>query len=172
MSTKSTPKCECSQLQKHRCAFQPVLPNILKKGPAAVKAKAGKATKSVADQAAVKRIFPNTYGLPEITFVKGANTAVCKKAVRVGVVLSGGQAPGGHNVIGGLLDGLKKANSKNKLFVAGILCILFCYGRFQKVCYKPLCIYNQSILNGKNDSRVSACYSKHRKTTGNCECVE
>lgn len=109
-------KCVCSQLQQHRCKFQPVLPNILKKGPASVKAKTGKATKSVADQAAVKRIFPNTYGLPEISFVKGVNAAACKKAVRVGVVLSGGQAPGGHNVIAGLLDGLKKANSRNKLF--------------------------------------------------------
>ena len=83
-------KSVCSKLQQHRCKYQPVLPAILQKGPAAVKAKLGKATKSVADQAAVKRIFPNTYGLPEITFVKGANTAVCKKAVRVGVVLSGG----------------------------------------------------------------------------------
>ncbi|WP_428039703.1 diphosphate--fructose-6-phosphate 1-phosphotransferase [Candidatus Avelusimicrobium fimicolum] len=116
MPTKHTAKSVCSHLQKHRCKYQPVLPNILKKGPAAVKPKLGKATKSVADQAAVKRIFPNTYGLPEITFVKGTNTAACKKAVRVGVVLSGGQAPGGHNVIGGLLDGLKKANAKNKLF--------------------------------------------------------
>lgn len=116
MPAKNNVKCACSQLQQHRGKFQPVLPNILKKGPAAVKAKAGKATKSVADQATVKKIFPNTYGLPEISFVKGANNAVCKKAVRVGVVLSGGQAPGGHNVIAGLLDGLKKANSKNKLF--------------------------------------------------------
>ncbi len=116
MPAKKNVKCACSQLQQHRGKFEPVLPNILKKGPAAVKAKLGKATKSVADQATVKKIFPNTYGLPEITFVKGANNAACKKAVRVGVVLSGGQAPGGHNVIAGLLDGLKKANSKNKLF--------------------------------------------------------
>ena len=64
MPTKRTVKCECSQLQQHRCKFQPVLPAILKKGPASVKPKAGKPTKSVADQAAVKRIFPNTYGLP------------------------------------------------------------------------------------------------------------
>ena len=106
----------CSELQTERAKFQPVLPAILKKGPAFVKPKLGKATKSVADQATVKKIFPNTYGLPAVTFVKGNNAAVCKKAVRVGVVLSGGQAPGGHNVIGGLLDGLKKANSKNKLF--------------------------------------------------------
>ena len=116
MPAKKNAKCACSQLQQHRGKFEPVLPTILKKGPAAVKAKSGKATKSVADQATVKKIFPNTYGLPEITFVKGANNAACKKAVRVGVVLSGGQAPGGHNVIAGLLDGLKKANSKNKLF--------------------------------------------------------
>jgi len=111
----ATKKCACSELQAARSKFQPTLPNILKKGPAFVKAKLGKATKSVADQAAVKRMFPNTYGLPEITFVKGTNATVGKKAVRVGVVLSGGQAPGGHNVIAGLLDGLKKANSKNKL---------------------------------------------------------
>lgn len=111
-----TKKCACSELQTARGKFQPVLPNILKKGPAFVKPKLGKATKSVADQATVKKIFPNTYGLPEVTFVKGANAASVKKAVRVGVVLSGGQAPGGHNVIAGLLDGLKKANSKNKLF--------------------------------------------------------
>ncbi len=106
----------CSELQHERAKFQPVLPSILKKGPAFVKPKFGKPTKSVADQATVKKIFPNTYGLPAVTFVKGNNQAACKKAVRVGVVLSGGQAPGGHNVIGGLLDGLKKANSKNKLF--------------------------------------------------------
>lgn len=106
----------CSELQQERAKFQPVLPSILKKGPAFVKPKFGKATKSVADQATVKKIFPNTYGLPAVTFVKGNNAAICKKAVRVGVVLSGGQAPGGHNVIGGLLDGLKKANAKNKLF--------------------------------------------------------
>lgn len=112
----ATTKCACSELQQHRNKFQPVLPAILKKGPAFVKPKFGKATKSVADQASVKKIFPNTYGLPEVTFVKGNNAAAVKKPVRVGVVLSGGQAPGGHNVIGGLLDGLKKANSKNKLF--------------------------------------------------------
>ena len=111
-----TKKYACSELQAARGKFQPTLPNILKKGPAFVKPKLGKPTKSVADQATVKKIFPNTYGLPEVAFVKGNNQAACKKAVRVGVVLSGGQAPGGHNVIGGLLDGLKKANSKNKLF--------------------------------------------------------
>lgn len=106
----------CSQLQQHRCKYKPALPEILKKGPCFVKPKTGKATQSVADQATVKKMFPNTYGMPEITFVKGANAALGKKAVKVAVVLSGGQAPGGHNVIAGLLDGLKKANQKNKLY--------------------------------------------------------
>lgn len=109
-------KTAVSPLQKHRCTYKPVLPEILKKGACFIKPKAGKATQSVADQAAVKKMFPSTYGMPEITFVKGANAAIGKKAVKVAVVLSGGQAPGGHNVIAGLLDGLKKANSKNKLY--------------------------------------------------------
>ncbi len=105
-----------SPLQQHRCQYKPVLPEILKKGACFIKPKAGKATTSVADQAAVKKMFPNTYGMPEITFVKGSNTAIGKKVVKAAVVLSGGQAPGGHNVIAGLLDGFKKANAKNKLY--------------------------------------------------------
>jgi len=111
---KASQKC-CSELQQQRLKFKPQLPEVLKGGPAAVKVKIGKPTKSVADQAAIKNIFPNTYGMPEVTFTKGKNPAV-KKQVRVAVVLSGGQAPGGHNVIAGLLDGLKKANPKNKLY--------------------------------------------------------
>lgn len=116
MPSKCKENCNHSPLQKHRIKFQPVLPDILKKGPAFVKPVTGKATKSIADQATVKKIFPHTYGMPEISFVKGSNSAVTKKAIKVAVVLSGGQAPGGHNVIAGLLDGLKKANPKNKLF--------------------------------------------------------
>lgn len=107
---------QCSVLQKHRLSYKPVLPKVLQKGPVGVVAVMGKATKSVADQAAVKKMFPNTYGMPQISFKAGTNKNITKKAVRVAVVLSGGQAPGGHNVIAGLLDGLKKANSKNKLF--------------------------------------------------------
>lgn len=106
----------CSTLQTQRCKYKPTLPEILKKGPCFIKPKTGKATQSVADQATVKKIFPSTYGMPEITFVKGANPAIGKKAIKAAVVLSGGQAPGGHNVIAGLLDGLKKANAKNKLY--------------------------------------------------------
>lgn len=106
----------CSELQAERIKFKPILPKILQNGPAFVKPKFGKPTKSVADQAAVKKLFKNTYGLPAVSFGKGANAAVTKKPVTVAVVLSGGQAPGGHNIIAGLLDGLKKANSKNKLY--------------------------------------------------------
>jgi len=104
-----------SELQAERSKFQPALPAVLKGGPSAVLPRKGKATQSVADQAAVEKLFPNTYGLPLVTFAKGKNAAVAKKAVRVGVVLSGGQAPGGHNVIAGIFDGLKKANPKNRL---------------------------------------------------------
>lgn len=105
---------DISELQKERLNFKPVLPAILRVGPGAIKAQKGKPTKSVADQATVKKIFPHTYGMPEIKFVKGKTD--CKKAIRAAVVLSGGQAPGGHNVIAGILDGLKKANPSNKLF--------------------------------------------------------
>lgn len=104
-----------SELQIERRKYQPPLPDILKNGPAFVKPKKGKATKSISDQAKVKKIFENTYGLPEITFTKGINLGIKKKAVKVAVVLSGGQAPGGHNVIAGLFDGLKKANKDNTL---------------------------------------------------------
>lgn len=104
-----------SELQIERRKFQPVLPEVMKAGPAFVKAKKGKATQSVADQNKVKNIFKHTYGLPEVTFMKGANPDAKKKKIKVAVVLSGGQAPGGHNVIAGLFDGLKKANKDNEL---------------------------------------------------------
>lgn len=76
--------------------------------------KEGEATQSVADQEAIKKLFPNTYGMPLIQFVEGQaqNTA----EMNVGVILSGGQAPGGHNVISGLFDGIKKLNPNNKLY--------------------------------------------------------
>lgn len=105
-----------SPLQAERIKFKPTLPAVLKNGAAAIKTKIGKPTKSVADQAKIKAMFPNTYGMPEITFTKGKNAEAGKKVIKMAVVLSGGQAPGGHNVIAGILDGLKKANAKNKLY--------------------------------------------------------
>lgn len=109
------PNQKISELQKERAMFKPVLPAIIKNGPAAVKPKLGQKTASVSDYETVQKLFPETYGMPVVNFVKGKNSEISKKTIKVGVVLSGGQAPGGHNVIAGLFDGLKKANSKNKL---------------------------------------------------------
>jgi pyrophosphate--fructose-6-phosphate 1-phosphotransferase len=106
---------DVSELQIERRKFKPLLPDILKSGAASVKPVEGKITQSVANQSKIKEIFKNIYGLPEITFKKGINNAVTAKAIKVAVVLSGGQSPGGHNVIAGLFDGLKIANSKNTL---------------------------------------------------------
>ncbi len=101
-----------SALQQARAAYQPKLPIVL---TGAVKAVEGNATESVADQEAIKALFPNTYGLPELLFEK--NTVPTQgKPLNVGVILSGGQAPGGHNVICGLFDGIKKINRESRLF--------------------------------------------------------
>ncbi len=103
-----------SPLQKARYEYQPKLPGMLRNGIAEICVKEGAATSSVADQDKIQALFPNTYGKPEITFEKGSNTSASKKQV-VGVILSGGQAPGGHNVISGLYDALKATNSENVL---------------------------------------------------------
>ena len=104
-----------SALQKARYAYAPKLPGMLRNGVSEISVKEGEATSSVADQEKIKELFPNTYGKKEITFEKGTNTAEAKKQV-VGVILSGGQAPGGHNVICGLYDALKAANKENVLY--------------------------------------------------------
>lgn len=101
-----------SALQLARAEYQPKLPKVLTTG--IVKAVEGAATQSVADQEAIKGLFPNTYGMPMISFEKGEETTI--PAVNVGVILSGGQAPGGHNVISGLFDGIKKLNKDSKLY--------------------------------------------------------
>mgnify|MGYP001040197414 FL=1 len=101
-----------SALQKARAAYQPKLPIVL---TGAVKAVEGHATESVADQDAIKALFPNTYGLPELKFEK-ASAGQPSKPMNVGVILSGGQAPGGHNVICGLFDGIKKINRDSRLY--------------------------------------------------------
>ncbi|MBR3615546.1 MAG: diphosphate--fructose-6-phosphate 1-phosphotransferase [Bacteroidaceae bacterium] len=101
-----------SALQKARAAYQPKLPQALTE---TVKLCEGAATESVADQEAIKAMFPNTYGLPIVTFEKGGE-AKEYPAINVGVILSGGQAPGGHNVIAGLFDGVKRLNPNSRLF--------------------------------------------------------
>ncbi|MCR4690027.1 MAG: diphosphate--fructose-6-phosphate 1-phosphotransferase [Lachnospiraceae bacterium] len=103
-----------SPLQKTRYEYQPKLPGMLRGGISEICVKDGAPTQSVADQDKIKALFPNTYGKNEITFQKGSNTSEAKKQV-VGVILSGGQAPGGHNVISGLYDALKATNSENVL---------------------------------------------------------
>jgi pyrophosphate--fructose-6-phosphate 1-phosphotransferase len=104
-----------SELQKLRLEFKPVLPSILRAGFSSIKPKTGKPTSSVADAEKLEGIFEHNFGKPVITFTKGKNSFVNKKPLKVGVVLSGGQAAGGHNVIAGLFDALKKHNKKNKL---------------------------------------------------------
>ena len=104
-----------SPLQKARYEYVPKLPGMLRNGIAEICVKEGEDTQSVADQDKIKALFPNTYGKKEITFQKGQNTSAAKKQV-VGVILSGGQAPGGHNVVCGLYDALKATNKDNVLF--------------------------------------------------------
>jgi pyrophosphate--fructose-6-phosphate 1-phosphotransferase len=101
-----------SALQQERAKYEPKLPKALKGN---VKVVEGKKTESVANQAEIKELFPNTYGLPLITF-ESADVKAQLPATNVGVILSGGQAPGGHNVISGLFDGLKALNSDSKLY--------------------------------------------------------
>src|SRR5574344_1391637 len=101
-----------SALQIARAAYQPKVPAALK---GTVKAVEGEYTQSVANQDEIKKLFPNTYGMPIVTFEK-SNDVKKLPAINVGVILSGGQAPGGHNVIAGLFDGIKAHNAASRLF--------------------------------------------------------
>lgn len=100
-----------SALQKERASYQPKLPKALQ---GAVKIKEGAPTESVDDQEEIKKLFPHTYGMPLVEFVPGDKCE--QKLMNVGVILSGGQAPGGHNVISGLFDAVKKLNEENRLY--------------------------------------------------------
>ena len=104
-----------SALQKARYAYSPKLPKILREDIRSLDVVIGQPTESAADQAELKKLFPNTYGLPKVSF-KVSNGSKPGRKLNVGVILSGGQAPGGHNVICGLYDALKKANPENKLY--------------------------------------------------------
>ena len=101
-----------SALQKARASYQPKLPSALW---GAVKAVEGAPTESVANQTEIKSLFPTTYGLPVLTFEKNTVSKV-SAPINVGVILSGGQAPGGHNVISGLFDGIKAINKDSRLY--------------------------------------------------------
>lgn len=102
-----------SPLQKARAAYQPKLPAVLEEHGPFVTLQEGSATTAVADSAGIRSQFPDTFGLPVVTFAPGAQRDT--EPLTVGVILSGGQAPGGHNVIAGLYDGLKDLNPENKL---------------------------------------------------------
>ncbi len=104
-----------SPLQTVRYQYNPKLPGMLRNGISDICVSSGNPTESVADQEKIKALFPNTYGKNEITFQKGCHTSEMKRQV-VGVILSGGQAPGGHNVICGLYDALKATNKENVLY--------------------------------------------------------
>ena len=104
-----------SPLQIERLKYQPKLPSSLANGINHLVSKEGSATESVANQEEIKALFKNTYGKPTVTFETSSETA-SSEIRNVGVILSGGQAPGGHNVIAGLYDALKQANSANKLY--------------------------------------------------------
>ena len=103
-----------SPLQVARYQYNPKLPGMLRGGIAEISVRNGGPTQSVADQEKIAALFPNTYGKNEIIFEKGVNTSEARK-LTVGVILSGGQAPGGHNVISGLYDSLKAINPENVL---------------------------------------------------------
>lgn len=102
---------EKSALQKERAAYKPKLPKALQ---GAVKVVEGAPTQSVDNQEEIKKLFPNTYGMPLVEFVTAENAL--QKEMNVSVILSGGQAPGGHNVISGLFDEIKKLNPNNRLY--------------------------------------------------------
>ena len=101
-----------SPLQEARAAYRPKMPAILS---GSVRAAAGDPPQSADDHEEIRRLFPHTYGLPVITFERGQNTA-STRPINVGVILSGGQAPGGHNVISGLFDGIKEIHPDSRLF--------------------------------------------------------
>lgn len=102
-----------SAFQRVRAEYQPKLPKTLQ-GP--VKVKFGEATQSEADQDEIKKLFPNTYGMPVVEFEKDDHPDRLEEPFNVGIILSGGQAPGGHNVVSGIFDGIKSLNRECRLY--------------------------------------------------------
>ncbi len=102
-----------SALQRVRAEYQPKLPKDLQGD---VKVRLGEATESVANQEEIKSLFPHTYGMPIVQFENNDKPERVEEPFNVGIILSGGQAPGGHNVVSGIFDGLKKLNKENRLY--------------------------------------------------------
>jgi pyrophosphate--fructose-6-phosphate 1-phosphotransferase len=105
-----------SYLQAERTNYQPRLPKVFSSKALQVVPKLGRPTHAIRNRDVIKKLFPSTYGQSEVSFAPGKTPAQMKKPIKVALVLSGGQAPGGHNVVAGLFDGLKKLNPKNRLF--------------------------------------------------------
>lgn len=102
-----------SALQIERALYVPKMPEVLK---GKVQAKEGAATKSVSDEKEIEKLFPNTYGMPSLTFEASGSGLELQNPIHVGVILSGGQAPGGHNVIAGIFDGIKRLHPDSRLY--------------------------------------------------------
>ena len=102
-----------SALQRVRAEYQPKLPKALQGD---VKLKVGEPTQSVANQEEIKSLFPHTYGLPVVEFEPADKAERVEEPFNVGIILSGGQAPGGHNVVSGIFDGIKKLNKESRLY--------------------------------------------------------
>jgi pyrophosphate--fructose-6-phosphate 1-phosphotransferase len=161
-----------SALQQERLKYKPQLPAILKAPVSSIKPKSGAATSSISDADALRNVFDNIFGQPMVTFAKGKNPKVNKKAIKVGVVLSGGQAAGGHNVIAGLFDGLKKANPKNKLigFLGGPSGIID--GKFKEITASLMDEYRNTggfdiIQSGRTKIETPEQFEKSKKTLVN-----
>jgi len=107
---------DVSILEKIRTSYEPKLPAVFAENGPNIAVLEGQPTRSVADQEAMQKRFPNTYGLPLVSFEKAQTNKVESSDLNIGVVLSGGQAPGGHNVIAGLFDAIKAMSDSNKLF--------------------------------------------------------
>ena len=105
-----------SSLQKERYQYVPKLPKILEHDFKNISVVFGEKTESLQDIEALREVFKNTYGLPVITFAQGSSNIDFSKVLNVGIILSGGPAPGGHNVVAGVFDAMKKANSGSKIF--------------------------------------------------------
>ncbi|WNY64597.1 diphosphate--fructose-6-phosphate 1-phosphotransferase [Borreliella carolinensis] len=105
-----------SLFNQERQKYVPKLPSILKKDFSNISLVYGKKTEAIQDRQALKEFFKNTYGLPIVSFTEGNSNLSFSKALNIGIILSGGPAPGGHNVISGVFDAIKKFNPNSKIF--------------------------------------------------------
>lgn len=161
-----------SALQKARLAYQPKLPKALKSGN--IKIEFGKPTTSVDSQEQIEKLFPSTYGQPLATIIAGDGNLV-SEPMNVGVVLSGGQAPGGHNVIAGLFDALKAANPASKLygFLGGPIGVI--KGKYMEITKEVVDEYRNTggfdmIQSGRDKIEKPEDLQACKKTLGDLDC--